>query len=304
MRRIAAVVLYVCHVCALALACGGTARAQQTATEETARERAVLAALPRDAAQVLFGLQQRPAPGPAEAIGSYADGCLAGAVALPADGPNWQVMRPSRNRAWGHPALIRLIERLAGELPQAAGWPGLLVGDIAQPRGGPMLTGHGSHQIGLDADIWLTPMPARRLSPVERDTMPARVVVADRTHVDPAVWTPAYRRLLETAAREPEVARIFVNPAIKRELCREAGGDRSWLAKIRPWWGHTSHFHMRIACPAGDRLCRDQPPPPPGDGCDRQLDWWLRHAPPPPRPPRPIPLSALPRACAALVGRR
>ena len=86
-------------------------------------------------------------------------GCLEGAVQLPADGPNWQVMRPSRDRAWGHPALIAFIEQLAPKLPEEAGWPGLLVGDIAQPRGGPMLTGHGSHQLGIEADIWLTPMP-------------------------------------------------------------------------------------------------------------------------------------------------
>ncbi|MGH7110185.1 MAG: penicillin-insensitive murein endopeptidase [Stellaceae bacterium] len=301
MRRIAASALC---ACALALACIGAARAQENAVEEHARARAVLAALPRDSAQVLFGLQTRPAPGPAEAIGSYADGCLKGAVALPATGPNWQVMRPSRNRAWGHPALIRLIERLAGEVPQTAGWPGLLIGDIAQPRGGPMLTDHASHQIGLEVDIWLTPMPERRLTPYERDTMRAQVVVADRAHVNPAVWNPSDRLLLETAAREPEVTRIFVNPAVKRELCREAGSDRSWLRKIRPWWGHKTHFHMRVACPAGDRLCRDQPPPPPGDGCGRQLAWWLRQPSLRPGPPRPIRLSALPRACAALVSRR
>ena len=132
-------------------------------------------------------------------------------------------MRPSRNRAWGHPVLIALLERLAQKLPAEAGWPGLLVGDIAQPRGGPMLTGHGSHQIGLDADLWLTPMPDRRLSPTERDEMSATdVVTADGMGVD-AAWTPQHRRLLETVAREPAVARIFVNPAIKRALCREAG---------------------------------------------------------------------------------
>lgn len=301
MRRIAASVLC---ACTLALVCIGAVRAQENAVAEGARERAVLAALPHDSAQVLFGLQTRPAPGLAEAIGSYADGCLKGAVALPADGPNWQVMRPSRHRAWGHPALIRLIERLAGEVPQTAGWPGLLIGDIAQPRGGPMLTDHGAHQIGLEADIWLTPMPARRLTSFERDAMRAQVVAADRTHVNPAVWNPSDRRLLETVAREPEVTRIFVNPAVKLALCREAEGDRSWLRRIRPWWGHKTHFHMRIACPAGDRLCRDQPPLPPGDGCGWQLAWWLRQPALRPQRPRPIPLAVLPRACAALVGRR
>ncbi len=219
---------------------------------EAAHRAALLAQLPRDAAQRVFGLERSPAPGRREAIGAYERGCLEGAVELPADGPNWQVMRPSRDRAWGHPALIAFIERLAAKLPAEAGWPGFLIGDIAQPRGGPMLTGHGSHQIGLDADIWLTPMPSRRLSAAERDEMSATdVVAADGLQVDPAVWNPSYRRMYEAVAREPQVARIFVNPAIKRELCREAGADRAWLAKIRPWWGHDYHFHVRLLCPPG-----------------------------------------------------
>src|SRR5438874_12825814 len=204
-----------------------SASAQDTATQEAARRERVTAQSPPDAAKVLFGREVTPSAGPAQAIGAYERGCLSGAVALPAEGPNWQVMRPSRSRAWGHPVLIALLERLAAKLPAQAGWPGLLVGDIAQPRGGPMLTGHGSHQMGLDADLWLTPMPGRRLSPSERDEMSATdVVTADGMGVD-AAWRPQHRHLLETVAREPAVARIFANPAIKQALCREAGSDRA-----------------------------------------------------------------------------
>ncbi|HEY1261378.1 MAG TPA: penicillin-insensitive murein endopeptidase, partial [Stellaceae bacterium] len=137
----------------------GVALAQDNAAEEAAHRKAVLARLPPDAAQAVFGQERTAAPGPAEAIGAYGRGCLEGAVELPADGPGWEVMRPSRDRAWGHPALIAFIERVAPSLPAEAGWSGLLIGDMSQPRGGPMLTGHASHQIGLDADIWLTPMP-------------------------------------------------------------------------------------------------------------------------------------------------
>jgi penicillin-insensitive murein endopeptidase len=281
-----------------------SASAQDTAAQEAARRATVLAQLPPDAAKVLFGRELTPSAGPAQAIGAYERGCLSGAIALPADGPNWQVMRPSRNRAWGHPVLTAFLERLAAKLPAEAGWPGLLVGDIAQPRGGPMLTGHGSHQIGLDADLWLTPMPDRRLSTTERDEMPAtNVVTADGIGID-AAWTPQHRRLLETVAREPAVARIFVNPAIKQALCREAGSDRAWLAKIRPWWGHNYHFHIRLSCPSGEPECRNQTPPPPGDGCGRELDWWFTDEalyPAPSPPPRPLRLADLPRACAALV---
>ena len=287
--------------------CSGPARvaAQDTAAQEAERRATVIAHAPPDAARVLFGRELTASAGPAQAIGVYERGCLRGAAALPADGPNWQVMRPSRNRAWGHPVLIALIERLARKLPPEAGWPGLLVGDIAQPRGGPMLTGHGSHQIGLDADLWLTPMPNRMLSPAERDEMSATdVVAADGMDVDPGFWTPQHRRLLETVAREPAVARIFVNAAIKRALCREAGPDRAWMAKIRPWWGHNYHFHIRLLCPNGDWECRGQPPPPPGDGCGRELDWWFTEEAlhPPPSPPRkPLRLADLSPACTALV---
>src|SRR5437764_9084393 len=272
--------------------CCCSASAQDTAAQEAARRAMVLAQSPPDAAKVLFGQEVAPGAGPAQAIGAYERGCLSGAVALPADGPSWQVMRPSRNRAWGHPVLITLLERVAQKLPAEAGWPGLLVGDIAQPRGGPMLTGHGSHQIGLDADLWLTPMPDRRLSPSERDEMSATdVVTADGMGVN-AAWTPQHRHLLETIAREPAIERIFVNPAIKKALCREAGSDRAWLSKIRPWWGHDYHFHVRINCPADSPQCEPQPPAEAGDGCSGQdLDHWstdaVLHPRPLPVPPKP-----------------
>jgi penicillin-insensitive murein endopeptidase len=294
-------------LCGWVLLCGvacGSAAAQDTAAQEAAHRAALLAQLPPDAARRLFGLETTPAPGFPQAIGAYEKGCLRGAQPLPADGPNWQVMRPSRNRAWGHPILIVFLDRLAQRLPAEANWPGLLVGDIAQPRGGPMLTGHGSHQIGLDADLWLTPMPSRRLSAAERDETPATdVVAADGNNVDAATWTPQHRKLLEAVAREPEVARIFVNPAIKRALCREAGPDRAWLAKIRPWWGHNYHFHIRLSCPSSEPECRGQAPPPSGDGCGKELDWWFTpeaHRPPGP-PGKPLRLADLPHACAALV---
>ena len=280
------------------------ARAQDTAAQEAAHRRALLAELPPDAAKRVFGLAERPTPGPARAIGSYTRGCLAGGVEMPADGPHWQVMRPSRNRAWGHPVLLAFLQRLAADADAAAGWPGLLIGDMAQPRGGPMLTGHASHQLGIEADIWLTPMPDRQLNTAERDEMPAvNLVAVGGLDIDPQTWRPQDRALLEAAAKSPGVARIFVNPAIKRALCREAGTDRAWLRLIRPWWEHRRHFHVRLACPPGERECRNQAPPPPGDGCG-ELAWWftpqaLHPKPSPPRPP--LRLSDLPTQCIALA---
>src|SRR5262245_17274203 len=122
-------------------------------------------------AKQMFGAQTLPALGAPQSDGYYAKGCLAGGVALPEDGPTWQVMRLSRNRRWGHPHMIGLLEKLSRDAYAKAGWNGLLVGDISQPRGGPMLTGHASHQVGLDADIWLTPMPKRRFTAEQRETV-------------------------------------------------------------------------------------------------------------------------------------
>jgi penicillin-insensitive murein endopeptidase len=293
-----------CIVAAL-VADGSTgASAQDTAAQEAAHRRTVLAALPQDAAKRVFGLAASPARAPARSIGGYTKGCIAGAVELPADGPTWQVMRPSRNRAWGHPMLIAFLQRLAASAASEAQWPGLLVGDIGQPRGGPMLTGHESHQVGLDADIWLTPMPDRRLSADERDNLSATNVVAENgLDIDPAAWLPQHRKLLERAARSPGVARIFVNPAIKQALCREAGADRDWLRLIRPWWGHNYHFHVRLHCPRGEAECLGQAEPPPGDGCG-ELAWWFTPEalhPKPGPPHRPLLVSDLPPACAALA---
>jgi penicillin-insensitive murein endopeptidase len=270
---------------------------------------------PKTPAKELFGRKPAPVPMTARSIGFYAHGCLAGAVALPINGQTWQVMRLSRNRNWGHPELIAFLERLAAQVPKVAGWPGLLVGDMSQPRGGPMITGHASHQIGLDADIWLTPMPKQQLSRQEREEMSAVLMVAaDRRDVDPKVWTPGQTAVIKAAAQDPAVERIFVNAAIKKALCREAGSDRHWLSKVRPWGGHDYHFHVRMKCVAGSPECEGQPPPGDDEGCGKALDYWFTDAilhpkpakprdpnAPPIKPKPPLTMADLPAACKQVL---
>jgi penicillin-insensitive murein endopeptidase len=263
---------------------------------------------PKIAAKDLFGRKHTPLPLEARSIGFYTKGCLAGGVALPINGKTWQVMRLSRDRNWGHPKLIEFLERFAEKAP-TVGWRGLLVGDMAQPRGGPMITGHASHQVGLDADIWLTQMPDRELSREEREEMSATdVVAADKRDVDPKVWTPQHFAILKAAAQDPQVERVLINPAIKKALCRQAGNDRAWLHKVRPWWGHNYHFHVRVGCPAGSPECKGQDATPAGDGCGKELDWWFQPSvlnPPPPKEPEkpkpPMTLADLPAACRSIV---
>jgi len=264
---------------------------------------------PRTPAKQLFGRMAAPTKQDAHVVGFYANGCLAGGAALPIDGPAWQVMRLSRNRNWGHPGLIRFLEALAAKTHKSGAWNGLLVGDMSQPRGGPMITGHASHQVGLDADIWLTPMPDRQLTRLEREeTSAINVVAADRRDVDPSNWMSGHAAVIKAAAHDPQVERVFVNAAIKKALCRDGGADRAWMNKVRPYWGHDYHFHVRLRCPADSPACKPQPPPPPGDGCGKDLDWWFTdavlHPKPPPVPEKPRPpltMANLPPACRGVL---
>ncbi len=255
---------------------------------------------------MIFSAKPLPSNGPPEPYGSYAKGCLAGAAQLPETGAGWQAMRLSRNRSWGHPEALAFIQRLSN-VAAAAGWPRLYIGDISQPRGGPMYGGHRSHQIGLDIDIWLRIPKPQALSIGARENISSTSVVRpDRLSVSD-VWRPEHQALITAAARDSAVARIFVNAAIKKALCKAAPeGDRAWLRKVRAWWGHDSHFHVRLSCPANSQACVEQAPPPAGDGCGAELDWWFTDEALYPKssghPKAELTLDDLPEVCRAVVG--
>ena len=192
----------------------------------------------------------RPTPAPLEArvIGFYAKGCLAGAKALPINGQTWQVMRLSRNRNWGHPELVQFLERFAEKVPKV-GWHGLLVGDMSQPRGGPMLTGHSSHQVGLDADIWLTPMPDRELTRAgaRGDVGDQRWSRDDRKDVDPKIWTPAHIAIIKAAAEDRRSSASSSTRRSRRRSAARPATTAPGCTRCGPMWGHNYHFHIRIA---------------------------------------------------------
>jgi len=256
-------------------------------------------------ASKFFGAVHAPTSGAPISIGSYAKGCLAGAQQLPSDGDHFQAMRPSRDRRWGTPELISFIETLG---PAAAqdGWPGILIGDMGGARGGPMPTSHASHQIGLDVDIWLTPSPGHTLSTKERESLSATSMLlpgkGNTRDVDPKKFTEGVRMLIYRAATLPGVARIFVAPGIKKAMCAITWRDRSFLNKLRPWYGHDDHMHIRLQCPPGATQCLPQAPAPDGDGCGADLDYWFTDAPyKPTKPAPPLTLADLPKACRAVL---
>ncbi|HWK96285.1 MAG TPA: penicillin-insensitive murein endopeptidase [Pseudolabrys sp.] len=264
-------------------------------------------------AKQLFSAEKLPSLGKAMAIGYYPRGCLQGGVALPINGPTWQVMRLSRNRNWGHPSLVNFLEKFAPAAAKATGWKGILIGDMAQPRGGPTPTGHVSHQTGLDVDIWFMPMPGHTLSNDEREKVSAiNLVAADWKSVNAKTWTPQHYDFIRVAAQQPGVERVLVNAAIKKEMCRMQGAKHpEWMEKVRPWYAHHDHIHVRLECPADSPNCRAQPSVPDSDGCGAALDYWLsdkvlKPKPKPAdgkptKPPRPITLADMPPACKTVL---
>ncbi|WP_371170423.1 penicillin-insensitive murein endopeptidase [Aliiroseovarius sp. 2305UL8-7] len=264
-------------------------------------------------AKNLFGVERKGSAQKAAPFGSYAKGCLAGGVQLPQTGPTWQAMRLSRNRNWGHPELIDFVKKLSRKAANQPGWKGLYVGDMSQPRGGPMLSGHRSHQIGLDADIWMRPPKTLALSVNDREHISSISLRRAKGAYVNNSWTRAHHEIIKAAAKDPRVARIFVFPGAKVQMCKTAKGNRKWLRKIRPWWGHHYHFHVRLKCPKGARGCKDQAPPPPGDGCKDAENWVhdiLHPKPPPPKPPKPskprgpLTLKDLPQQCRTVLSSR
>jgi penicillin-insensitive murein endopeptidase len=232
------------------------------------------ATLPALGAETPWSRIQHASLGEPAAIGGPSNGCIDGAEALPSTGLGFVSIRRHRNRYYGHPETIRLVRDLGRAMHERNGRY-IMIGDLAQPRGGRMSSSHISHQNGLDVDIWLaladSPAEAVRTTPEHRD--PPSMLTPKKLNLNER-FGPDQLFLIQSAAQSPAVDRILVNPGIKRALCRQEN-DAKWLRKLRPWWGHDAHMHIRLKCPPGSRHCKQQSPVPMGSGCGSELAWWF-----------------------------
>jgi len=298
----------------LALAsCGETSPKQKSTTavapKTVVSSQNLPAAMKGVQAKQLFGAKSNGSRQAAQPFGSYSKGCMAGAQQLSETGPTWQAMRLSRNRNWGHPHTIDFIQKLSAFAAKQPGWEGLYVGDISQPRGGPMLSGHRSHQSGLDVDIWMLPPKRLNLSRSERENLSSISLRRSKGAYTNDNYTRQHHEIMKAAAKDPRTERIFVFPGAKVRMCKEEKGDRSWLSKVRPWWGHHYHFHVRLKCPKGAKGCENQSPPPAGDGCADAQQWVndILNPPPPnpnapkPKPRRELTMHDLPGQCVSVL---
>lgn len=209
------------------------------------------------------------------AIGKTNNGCISGAKALPFEGEGYMVVHLERGRHYGHPLLIQMLQQLGKQAQQQH--IGLFqIGDLGQSRGGRLPFGHRSHQSGLDVDIWfnLAPESYANLNKQRSNLQQPSMLTQNKKGLN-SRWTDQHRQLLKLAANISEVDRIFVNPRIKQDLCKTTTGNRQWLQKIRPWYRHDRHFHIRLRCPKSSPDCIKQTLIPAGDGCDATLAWWF-----------------------------
>ena len=251
---------------------------------------------------------QTESEGPAQSIGGYAWGCLQGASKLPSQGEGFRSIRRHRHRYFAHPITIKTVIELAKNATQEGLLP-IEIGDLSQPRGGRMKYGHRSHQSGLDIDIWFggdktyrQEEAKRRLSKLKRkakkqkwnakklkkrvfDVAHPSVMSGWREKLDTKVWSSRHETLLKLASKRAEVARIFVHFRIKEKMCERYKASAEfkkdpeplWLRKLRPWYGHHQHFHIRLHCPKDSPECDNQGPLPTGLGCDN-LEWFSKVA--------------------------
>ncbi len=262
---------------------------------------AALTATPAGWAKITAPAGDAPSP-----VGEYGNGCIFGAVSADLNHPYYQVIRQQNRRYYGHPELVDFIGGLAGRAHEA-GLPILLIGDMAMPRGGRFVSGHASHQTGLDADVWFR-MVKKKLSDKELRKPWALTIVRDNLRDVNGYYGKDIYKLVKLAAEDDRVERIFVNAAIKNRLCEDTPeAERGWLGKVRPWWGHTAHMHVRLACPEGAADCVKQAPPPKGTGCGLEVKSWLgdllrpkKKEKTPAKPPRPV-KKVPPALCTELI---
>ena len=209
-----------------------------------------------------------PTKAKTEAVGEYSLGCLQGAKTFSGREKGLVLSQMKRGRYWGHPDLIELLTR-AGEHFNSHNKK-MIVGDLSQSRGGPTLSGHNSHQTGLDVDIWFKMLNSNEeapLSVLELEEMQSFSELGEDQ-----------LQLIRYFAQDIVVERIFINPSFKKKLCDYSGALKltpTEQRKLRAWWGHDDHIHVRLRCPADSPLCISQKPIPDGDGCGEDLNWWF-----------------------------
>lgn len=210
------------------------------------------------------------------AVGFYTDGSVETSAVFPDSGPGFVKIFRLRKRGYGTATLVRTISLAAAAFrTQYPTGDRLQIGDTSDWNGG-YISGHASHQNGLDAD-----MGYLQTNKVERDPNNSGPNGFSEIFVKNGAVTanfdiPRNWAILRNLVARGNVSRIFVDPVIKSTFCKKAAAidptlsaanRNEVLRRIRPYGNHADHFHMRIKCPVGHKKCVAQSEPPTGTGC-------------------------------------
>jgi penicillin-insensitive murein endopeptidase len=182
----------------------------------------------------------------------------------------FRIVYPKRQSYYGTDDMLAVMAYLGQySQTQVKGYV-LSVGDISAKKGG-QLGRHSSHQMGVDADIsyyFDTKEKQKGLVDAVASSKPVGSFMANEQ------WT-----MFKDLVGQGNVDRIFVHPAIKKELCgvalkkgdlkpsETAGVAFEALRVMRPEVNHDDHFHLRLKCSTAQPRCRQMAPPAKVTGC-------------------------------------
>lgn len=184
-------------------------------------------------------------------------------------GPGLEILPKSRDRVYGHPSLVLMLQRSAKQIARSFPGSTLTVGDLSFAGGGP-LVGHASHQSGRDADILFYVRDAKgRIAKTpgfiafggDGKARDGSGLVFD----DERNW-----QLVQAWAKDHRagLAYVFISRPLRARLLAWGSkhATKDDIAKVAALFvqpddsePHDDHYHVRIRCPADQEdICKEQ----------------------------------------------
>lgn len=200
-----------------------------------------------------------------QVYGFYSKGSLRSACSMSQESKGLYHLFHLRKRFYGSDGLIGIIESAAAEMSiRFPNLDRLQVGDLSAEQGG-FITGHASHQNGLDVDLAYYRNDHReQIDPIGQKGFDESFVFKGR--VSPNFDVARNWEVIKLFYDSGRLNRIFVDEKIKEAICLYADSigeirtREETLKRLRPYPNHDDHMHVRITCPKESMKCESQEP--------------------------------------------
>lgn len=207
--------------------------------------------------------QKKPAATASQSVGSPSEGKLVGGERI----EKTKSLRLVGSLQFAVPELVELLERSADRVAKRRPGSVLTVGDLSR-KGGGDVDGHRSHESGRDADVGFyftkggKPFLPKRFAAVDEsgkvEGLPGVAFDDARNWALVEAWlTDPKGRVLQIFVARHVRARLLAHAArigASAALRTRAAEVMIQPKKVLP---HDNHFHVRIACPNGDKECEN-----------------------------------------------